>query len=243
MMMFQGFLTKHSLKMILIAKLLVIGYIFYDNGFYFGDKDITAQESKPIDSADESLTEEEDEGNRRSYIEDLLTLPNLNKEGVSKEEISRYLKIVDRKTRQAVDRISILEKRESHLKSLESSIDKKIVKLEEEISYLKATLQKEKEISDKRLDSLVSFYEKMTPKKAAPVFEQMDRDLVVALFNRIPKKQTMNILSLMNPQKSVELTEYYGRIRSGKEYELLKEINTSLRKEFSECKGLPEESP
>jgi flagellar motility protein MotE (MotC chaperone) len=76
----------------------------------------------------------------------------------------------------------------------------------------------------------------MPPKKAAPVFEQMDKDLVVQLFNKIPKKQTMNILSVMDPAKSVELTEYFGRIRSTEEYELLKQINSSLLEEFETCK-------
>jgi hypothetical protein len=47
----------------------------------------------------------------------------------------------------------------------------------------------------------------------------------------------------MNPDRSVELSEYYGRIKSAKEYELLKEINVALRGQFEECKGLPKNVP
>jgi flagellar motility protein MotE (MotC chaperone) len=83
----------------------------------------------------------------------------------------------------------------------------------------------------------------MEAKKAAIVFEKIDKDLVVALFNRFPQKQTTQILALMNPDRSVELSEYYGRIKSAKEYELLKEINVALRGQFEECKGLPKAIP
>ena len=123
----------------------------------------------------------------------------------------------------------------------QKSIDGKIDKLQEEMDFFQNTIQKEKDINQERLKRLIEFYKKMTPKKAAPVFEKMDKDLVVALFNNIPKKQTMNILSLMNPEKSVEITEYFGRIRSGKEYEMLKEVNKALKSEFQKCKGLPKD--
>ena len=80
----------------------------------------------------------------------------------------------------------------------------------------------------------------MEPKKAAPIIENMDRDLVVALFKAIGQKQITYILEAMDPQKSVELTEYFGRIRSGKEYDLLSEMNKSQLEEFQDCKGMQE---
>jgi hypothetical protein len=43
----------------------------------------------------------------------------------------------------------------------------------------------------------------------------------------------------MNPEKSVALTEYFARVKSAKEYDLLKELNESLKKEFQDCKGMP----
>ena len=156
--------------------------------------------------------------------------------------MGRYLNLLERKQSQVENRISVLKSREDHLKSLESSLDEKLKKLEEEMDYFQQTIQKEKEVQKDRLDKLVEFYQKMESKKAAPVFEKLDRDLVVALFNRIPQKQTTQILQLMNPDKSVELSEYYGRIKSAKEYEMLKEINLTLRKEFQDCKGMPEKT-
>jgi hypothetical protein len=46
----------------------------------------------------------------------------------------------------------------------------------------------------------------------------------------------------MNPDKSVALAEYFGRVKSGREYDLLKELNSSLKKEFQDCKGMPDQA-
>ena len=81
----------------------------------------------------------------------------------------------------------------------------------------------------------------MEVKKAAPVFEKLDKDLVVALFKHFPEKQVTAILAKMDPKRSIELTEYYGRVKSMREYDLLKEMNQSLKKEFADCKGMPKE--
>ena len=252
---------RHSLKMLLAVKLLVILFVVADlNGWIrFGEQESTAADAKVSDAKGEAKdtgpalaqnnkagaaeeSEEQDFVARKSYLDDLLNLPKLNPDNLKKEEIGRYMHIVEKKTAQVEKRIDILRRREKQLKTLESSIDRKLQKLEEEIDFFKQTINKEKKINAERLDNLVEFYKKMKPKKAAPVFENMDKDLVVALFNRIPKKQTRTILSLMDPKKSVELSEYYGRIRSGNEYEILKQVNSALRKEFAECKGLPKDA-
>ncbi len=49
----------------------------------------------------------------------------------------------------------------------------------------------------------------------------------------------MGILEKMSADKSVAITEYYGRVKSMREYDLLKEMNASLKQEFADCKGLP----
>ena len=76
----------------------------------------------------------------------------------------------------------------------------------------------------------------MEPKKAAAVFEKIDKDLAAALFKNLKQKQVTAILEKMNPDKAIELTEYFGRIKSGAEYELLKEMNNSLLETFKDCK-------
>jgi flagellar motility protein MotE (MotC chaperone) len=237
-------LTRYTIPVIIVMKIGVLSYIFLGDKkiFWLGDKSVVAQESAP-EAAPEAEAEPVDGGKRKGFLDDLLNLPKIDSENLKKDEVGRYLTLLERKQSQVENRLQVLKAREDQLKSLEDSVDAKLKKLEEEMAFFQQTIQKEKDIQKDRLDKLVEFYQKMDAKKAAPVFEKLDKDLVVALFNRIPQKQTTTILQLMNPDKSVELSEYYGRIRSAKEYEMLKEINTTLRKEFAECKGMPEKTP
>ncbi len=244
-------LTRYSIPSILVLKVLVLAYIFAGDRvlIYFGEKNILGAdeekaktESAPAEAkeaSDKPASSDESESKRRGYLDDLLNMPKVNTDGLKKDEIGRYLTLLERKQSQVENRIQILKAREDQLKSLEGNLDTKLKKIEDEMLFFQQTVQKEKDLKGERLDKLVEFYQKMEPKKAAVVFEKLDKDLIVQLFNRFPQKQTTQILSLMNPDRSVELSEYYGRLRSSKEYEILKEVNTSLRKEFQDCKGLP----
>ncbi len=241
---FATLLTRFTIPTLLALKVAVLLYIFQGDKkwLYFGDKTLVGQEKSEPVAESPPVTGGEDSGKRKGFLDDLLTIPKVDSENLKKDEVGRYLTLIERKQSQVENRIGVLKAREEQLKSLEASLDQKIKKLEEEMDYFQQTIQKEKELQKDRLEKLVEFYQKMDVKKAAPVFEKLDRDLVVSLFNRIPQKQTTQILQLMNPDKSVELSEYYGRIRSAKEYEMLKEINLTLKKEFEECKGMPEKT-
>jgi len=243
-------LSRYSIPAIIVMKIAVLSYIFAGDKkiFWFGDKTAVGQEKAEPEKAPgpETPASGEDQPGgtqRKGFLDDLLNLPKIDSENLKKDEVGRYLTLIERKQSQVENRIDILKARETQIKALENSVDSKLKKLEEEMVFFQQTIQKEKQIQADRLDKLVEFYQKMDGKKAAPVFEKLDKDLVVALFNRIPQKQTTLILQLMNPDKSVELSEYYGRIRSAKEYEMLKEINMTLRKEFEGCKGMPEKTP
>ncbi len=242
-------LTRYTIPLLLLMKVGVISYIFLGDKKWltFGDKPLFGQEAKQTSEGSSPVSEPVEakpdaEGKRKGFLDDLLNLPKVDSENLKKDEVGRYLTLLERKQSQVENRISVLKAREDQLKSLEASVDQKIKKLEDEMSFFQQTIQKEKELQGERLNKLVEFYQKMEAKKAAPVFEKLDKDLVVSLFNRFPQKQSTQILSLMNPDKSVELSEYYGRIRSAKEYEMLKEINLTLRKEFEDCKGMPQKT-
>lgn len=249
------FISQNAIRLLLVVKLVVVVAVLLHTkgGFYFGDRTATAADEEKetseeapkiahIESEDVPIVSDEDQDKgRRSFLQDLLNLPKAQPESLKKEEIGRYLNLIEKKRSQVEDRLSLLEKRETQLKGIEKTIETKIRKLEDEMRFFDESLQKEKKVNDERLEQLVEFYKKMPPKKAAPVFEKLNKDLIVALFNRIPKKQTTEILGLMNPEKSVEISEYYGRIRSGNEYEMLKEMNAELRQQFNECKGMPRE--
>ena len=160
-----------------------------------------------------------------STLENLLDLPSFDSSKANKKDIDEYLSVIDRKKEQINERIEILKIREQQLKDLEEGIDKKIRKIDEEILFFKQTQQQEKTLKEERLNNLVEFYKKMTPKKAAYNGKPRQRSHLVQLISEIfPKKQTMNILSLMNPTKVHEICRYYGRINSIKEYDMLKKL-------------------
>ncbi len=245
----MDFLTQRGIKALIVLKVLVLGGVILSQvpGVRFGDLPLVAEE-KAKDEASKIDTKEAKEEvpekevatkSRVSFLANLLELPPLETESMQKNEIARYIDMAERKKQQIEERIVILKDRESQLQGLEKSIEEKIKKLDEERKYFAQTIQQEKDLKNDRTEKLVAMYAKMEPKKAAPVIEKLDKDLVIELFKQLPQKQVTAILEGMNPDKSVELTEYYGRVRSTREYDLLKEMNQSLRKEFDDCKGMP----
>jgi hypothetical protein len=103
-------------------------------------------------------------------------------------------------------------------------VETKLKRIEEERKLLEETLQKERKAKDERLSETLEFISKMEPKKAAPLIETMDRDLVMQLLRKLPARQVTKLLESVNPKKATEILEYYTRIRSGREYELLREM-------------------
>lgn len=257
---------KKLMQILITGKLLlvVIAFGMYQNWIQIGDLSLFAADSeKTAEKADKTTDADNDSKKsksekpgeetanddsedddatkkRKSFLSDLFELPKLDPKKARKEEVGKYLDLADRKGKQISEREMMLTKKEQQLKDIEKSIDEKLVKLDEERKFIAKTLQQEKDLKGERLDKLVELYDKMEPKKAAPQFEKIDQDLAVALFKRLKQKQVTTILELMNPDKSVAITEYFGRVKSGKEYDLLKELNSSLKKEFQDCKGMPE---
>lgn len=169
-------------------------------------------------------------------LESLIAMPTISEENITKEEISRLYTMLVSKKEQVEKRIEILTSKYEVLEEIEKKIDDKLTSLDQEKKLIQETVQKEKEFEKERLEGLLATYQKMPPKKAAPIFEKMDKDLVVALFKKMPQKQVTTILTLMNPDKSVELTHYYGRVGSLKEYEMLESVDSSLKDAFKACK-------
>lgn len=253
--MLEVFRNPRKFAALITLKVTVAALVFsgMQGWLHIGDMPLAASESTQTTATDSPKPEKtgasetaplaqqepKDQPTRKSFLSNLLELPALETDGIKKEELATYMNIIERKQKQVEDRIKMLQDRENQLRRLEASIDEKLRRLDEERRFFAQTIQQEKELKGERLDKLVTLYAKMEPKKAAPVFEKLDKDLVVELFKQLPQKQVTLILEGMNAEKSVSLSEYYGRVRSAKEYDLLKEMNSSLRKEFEECKGMP----
>ncbi len=234
---------KRWIPWILLIKVGVLGFLLYEyrRGRMQGELEALAVETKKNEENKEGKKgdkTEEEKSEQYGYLDHLIHLPPIEPEKMKKEELAKYLEIADQAYQKIQLRLEGLKRKAAQLEKIEKTIDEKLKKVEEERAFLAQTLQKEKELQKDRAVGLLSFYEKMEPKKAGPLIEKMDKDLVVTLFQKLKKKQVTAILENMNPQKSVELTEYFGRVGSAREYDLLKEMNVSLREAFGECKGL-----
>jgi flagellar motility protein MotE (MotC chaperone) len=119
-------------------------------------------------------------------------------------------------------------------RSAQVASDEKLKIIREEAQLLDETLQKEKEVQKERIEEALVFIEKMEPKKAAPVLESMDRDLVVQLFKKLKPKTVTKFLESMRPAKATEYMEYYTKIRSGREFELLRDLKMCEGAEFAD---------
>jgi len=233
-----------------LVALLAIAFSL-EGGLSVGDRMAVAEEKKKEEPKKEEPKKEEakkeepkDDGKvRKSFLSNLLELPSLEGDKISKEELGQYLEIAERKKRQIEERLAVLKKQEEQLRGLETNIDGKLKRLDEERTFFQQTIQEEKTKKGERLDKLVTMYAKMEPKKAAPIMEKLDKDLVVDLFKALPQKQITAILEAMSPDKSVQISEYYGRVRSTREYDVLKEMNKSLLAELDKCKAFPASAP
>lgn len=227
------------IKILLFLKLAILsGFLLVETevielgeATMFAQDDAVARTTSNSEEADDEYYEEK----KLPEIHELIDIDTASESEV-KKTVSRYLDIIEKRKQETEQRINALNAREKQLKEMESVVEKKLEDLEEERRYIVQTIQKEKEIKADRLDKLKSLYEKMEPKKAAPVFEKIDKDLAAALFKKLRQKQVTAILEKMNPEKAIELTEYFGRIKSGAEYEILKEMNKSLVETFKDCK-------
>ena len=249
MIRFLTDMTQKTLRRLVFGKIALLAIIILalSGKIQFGDLDMFAADEEDEEQTEYDMTPD-DEGyvagdkkkkKKVSLLDKLFNIPKIDTKELKKDEMGRYLTILERKRKEIEDRIVSLREREQKLLSIEGSIDKKLKSLDDEKRFFTETIQREKDLKNERTKKLVAFYQKMTPKKAAPIFAKLDRDLVVELFNSMPNKQSLSILQFMDAEKSVELTEYFGRIRSGREYNVLKELNKSLRDEFQDCKTKP----
>lgn len=208
--------------------LLTFAVIAVGGWIKFGEKKLSAEDAPKKEVNEQKKT--------KSFLENLLDLPTLDPDKIKKDEIGKYLSLAEKKKAQVDERIVVLEQKEKQLQALEASIDVKLQKIDDERKFIGQTIQQEKDLKGERLTRLIELYDKMEPKKAAPVFEKLDKDLAMALMKGLKQKQVTTILEFVTPEKGVELSEYFGRVKSLREYDTLKELNQSLKSEFQDCK-------
>ncbi|MBK8157272.1 MAG: hypothetical protein IPK59_00115 [Rhodospirillaceae bacterium] len=99
-----------------------------------------------------------------------------------------------------------IDEREAMVAAAEQRMEQKMAELKALQSTVEDLLKKRSDEEEKQLQTLVQTYEKMKPKDAAQVFEEMDMDLLADLVSRMKTSRAAPILALVSPTKVKELT-------------------------------------
>lgn len=110
--------------------------------------------------------------------------------------------------------------RENQLKTLESSVDKKITEIENRLKQLKSLqgkieslLAEKTDREKKRIKELGTIYEKMAPGRAALAMNNMDPALATDLLASMKPKAAAKILNMLDKQKTSNLSTTFTQIQ------------------------------
>ena len=133
-----------------------------------------------------------------------VTDPNATRQ-FSKSEIEVLERLVER--RAELDRRNEeLDMRDNLLKATEARIDEKISKLKEMETTLNSLLKLHDEQEKAQMQSLVKIYEKMKPKDAARIFNDLEMDILIDVASSIKEAKMAAILAAMNSKRANKLT-------------------------------------
>ena len=99
-----------------------------------------------------------------------------------------------------------IDEREAMVVAAEQRMEQKMAELKALQSTVEDLLKKRSDAEEQRLQTLVQTYEKMKPKDAAQVFEEMDMDILKDIVSRMKTARAAAILALVSPTKVKELT-------------------------------------
>lgn len=128
----------------------------------------------------------------------------------SKEE-AKILTALDSRRVELEERGARLDKREEEFGARERELAVRITELRELSERLKLQREKGEKQRAAQLDQLANVYGSMNPPEAAHLLEQLDIQVCLSLIERMPEKRMGQILSLMNPQRALELTNLLSK--------------------------------
>jgi flagellar motility protein MotE (MotC chaperone) len=216
-----------ALHLLIAAKLVALAGA---GGFLYAEHQAKAQAQESKASAESPTT-------AQAKTDELPVIPEKGLSLSRAAEIRNQLLLMRRDVEQKIAQLQVAQRGYDRSKE---SVDAKLKRIEEERRLLEETLQKERKAKQERLSDALQFVAKMEPQKAAPLLENMDRDLVMQLLRQLPPRQVTKLLESVNPKKATEFLEYYTRIRSGREYELLREMGLCASGQEGEFDGKQE---
>jgi flagellar motility protein MotE (MotC chaperone) len=128
----------------------------------------------------------------------------------SKEEV-KVLTALDHRRAELEERTARIEQRELEIVNRDRDMAARLAELKELSERLKIERQKGDKQRNAQLDQLANVYGSMNPPEAAHLLEQLDMQVCLSLIERMPEKRIGQILSLMNSQRALELTNLLSK--------------------------------
>ncbi len=100
-----------------------------------------------------------------------------------------------------------LEKKEKLLNVTEQRIEGKIEELNELKLSLQELIKKYNEQDEEGMQSLVKIYEKMKPKEAAKIFEDLEMEVLLPVIDRMKESRVSPILAQLSAKKAIKITK------------------------------------
>ncbi len=192
---------------------------------------------KPVDAASDKGPNGSGDLKDAKIVLDAQGLPVVPQSGAGLADYTAIRQQLDNMRQDVSEKLVRLKLATEKFDASRKDSDDKLALIKQERQLLEESVQKEKKVQKERVEQALAFIEKMEARKAAPVLEGMDRDLVLELFKRLKPKTVTKFLEAMKPKKATEYMEYYSRIRSGREYELLRDMKVCSTSDIPESVG------
>lgn len=115
------------------------------------------------------------------------------------QELSKRRKELDAREQTVIQR-------EGLLNAAETRIEKKIAELKGVKDDIEQLIQKYEEQEEQQLNDLVAIYEKMKPKDASRIFNDLDIEILLQIFDKMKASKTALILANMRAERAKEIT-------------------------------------
>lgn len=121
----------------------------------------------------------------------------------SKQEVLERLK---ERREELESREKVVKEREALLSATEIKLDEKLRELNLLKSQLNEILGEIDDDQEAQIQSLVTVYEKMKPKSAAQIFNNLEMDVLLDIVTRMKEQKSSAIISAMDVMRAQELT-------------------------------------
>jgi len=123
------------------------------------------------------------------------------------EQVAKFMAALDVREKAMKQKEEKLQNKERELADKEALIVDQVKRTEQTLVDLRAKIQLLEAQAEERTKSFSQVYEKMEPKRAAKILEDLNLDIASTLLNGMKKDKAAEILSKMSASKARFITE------------------------------------